>query len=53
MIAAFALCVFLAASSAHAEYAERGKFVLAPSGALDIGPLRIRPIPRYLAMSKA
>lgn len=37
MIAAFALCVFLAASSAHAEYAERGKFVLAPSGALDIG----------------
>lgn len=37
MIAAFALCAFLAASSAHAEYAERGKFALAPSGALDIG----------------
>ncbi len=37
MIAALSLCAFLAVSTAHAEYAERGEFALAPSGALDIG----------------
>ena len=31
------LCCLLAVSTAHAEYAERGEFALAPSGALDTG----------------
>ncbi len=37
MIATLFLCAFLAVGPAHAEYAERTKFALAASGALDIG----------------